>query len=230
MSLLLQRHGRSPIRPEDTVVSDWSFVNEESMLFFYWLGWMLADGCIRFIKRDGRNRGIITYLTVHNNDTNILTFFRDHIQASAIVHPKKDNCVRLDLRVPRLIAIELQNWGLCERKSHEFKMIPKLSMITNNQFLQLLCGLIEGDGSVNTKLIKSKKHLYPVPTIGLVNHISLITWVADRLTHLGYAARKICSQKGCYSYRIAGLDAHKLHAELMVCPYHLLNRKWSRIS
>jgi hypothetical protein len=230
ISNIMQRHNIQ-IRPFNINTADWSFIKSQKSFFFYWLGWMLADGCVFPRHQEGRNRGITSFLTVHKNDLHILEFFKNIIKKGQKIKIKKDHCCRLDISMPRNIFNEIVQWGLIPNKTYLFKVTPKLDNISEKQFYQLLVGVIEGDGNVSHVLMKSKKHSYPVLTAGICSSNKLVIWISEKLFRLGYKKRKIYYRKNrkiCADYRISGKDAIRLCNRLMKCKYHLLNRKWDR--
>jgi len=233
MSELLKRNGISTITAPQNK-GDWSFINVKQQLFFYWLGWMLADGCIYHKRRDNRNRGVSAILTVHRNDNHILEFFRDIIYPQQKIHVvKKNNCNRLDLSIPRHVAMELETWGLIPNKTYEFKITSNLQHLSDDQFCQFLIGFIEGDGSIGILNLKSRKTIRKVPRVRICSGSQvLIEWLRERITQFNIPPRKIYTKprsKYYAAYEIAGSDAIKLYKILITYKYKLLNRKWDRL-
>ena len=239
MSNLLKRNSRIVLKPEDISTNDWSFIESNRQLFLYWLGWMLSDGCIHHRKRDGRSRGITAYLTTIESDKFILEFFRDIINKNQKLKTQH-NVSRLDLSMPRKIAIDLEDYGLIPAKSLILKPTEKLNDLSRSEFMQLLVGYIEGDGSVGIKRLKSRKNVYNTLSIGIAcGSRDWLDWINTRLIEFGYKSRAIShkvtinkrdsSHNGCYDYRVVGSEAVMLGNELMKCKHHMLDRKWSRI-
>lgn len=245
ISNILKSEGINVLRPTDIITYDWSFIYNDKDLFMYWLGWMLSDGCI-YHKFTIRNRGIITYLCT--NDKHILEFFRDKIdKARKIVTKGKSNKMyRLDISIPRKDAEYLETFGLVPAKSLIIKSTEKLRNLARDDFMQMFCGLIEGDGDVKLQQMKSKAHTYPVLSIRL--HSGSKEWlefIADKLNDFGYSKRKILGPfkhytdfgaykekreyTSGYSYSISGADAVNLGREIINCKYHLLDRKWDKV-
>lgn len=222
------------IRPYNVNNNNWSFINEQKELFFYWLGWMLADGCVCERFSGGRKRGIISFLTVHKNDIHILNFFKDIIYKNTKIRKiKGKNCVRLDLAMQREIFNNVKTWGLIPNKTYEFKMTKRLNDISEDEFFQLFIGIVEGDGNVDCRKMKSKKYYYKVHRIRTTTSKRLISWIRQKLWEYGYDKRKINifkHTKVCTGYTICGKDAIRLSERLNKCEYHLLNRKWDRLT
>lgn len=244
MSKLLKQQGRIIKQPQDVRTSDWSFVYNKRELFLYWLGWMLSDGCIHFRSKDGRTRGVVTYLTTQYGDVKILEFFRDHIDpARAIIRYR--NATRLDLSIPRKEANHVAEYGLIPAKSLILKPTQRLIELSRREFMQLLVGYIEGDGTVRIQHIKSRQHVYDALSVGIsCGSRAWLNWINAKLVSYGYKSRTISRRtvtsnfgrsgtpktyNGCYDYRIVGSEAVKLCKELLSCQYHQLDRKWDKV-
>ena len=231
MSLLLKRNNRKVLRPQDVVQRDWSFIQTTNDLFLYWLGWVLTDGCIKYIRKENRDRGVVVDVSAHKRDKYILEFFRDIIQPTS-KFSEHNNCIKLYITIDRLSAQLLHEWGLVPRKSLILKPTPRLNNLTDQEFCQLLCGAIEGDGSIDARTLKSKRHQYRMLRIRICSASSqFIGWIRQRLYQLGFKKRKITgnnAKDSKYDYAISGKDAIRLSKLLLNCKYHLLKRKWDR--
>lgn len=239
MSNLLKSNNRIILRPEDYCVNDWSFILDNRELYLYWLGWMLSDGCIYYKFKNGRNRGIMTYLGVHINDIKILELFRSIINPNLKISLIGDNFARINISIPRKYADIVELYGLIRHKSLILKPTDTLQKLTKSEFFQMLIGYIEGDGHINVKNIKSRNNHYKILNIGITcGSKEWLEWINEKFIKFGYKSRKLQSnwrinsknQKyiSTYDYRIAGSDAVRLYKELMKCKYHLLNRKWNK--
>jgi hypothetical protein len=228
---MLKRNGCKVLRSQDKVQRNWLFIESPNDFFLYWLGWMLTDGCIKYIYKQGRNRGVVVDLSIHHKDVKILKFFRDKIQPSATFR-KEGNCLRLSLHIDRCCAEILNQWGFIPRKSTKLKPTKKLLALNDKSFLQFLCGVIEGDGCIESRIIKSKQYKYKILRIRLFSASSqFIGWIRQRIINLGFLRRKITKKDiHCYEYSIAGSDAIHLSRLLLRCRFHLLNRKWEKIN
>lgn len=228
ISKSLKRNGIT-IR-QQTITSDWTFIVNKSPLFFYWLGWMLADGCIKSIIRGGRNRGISSWLVVHKNDIHILEHFRDIIKPSSKIKIRNNNCAVLSLPIPRYIYNILLQYGLIPNKTYKFNTTDQLLQLTKEQFMQLLVGFIEGDGSIDNRLMKSKNNYYRMLRIRFTGNNKLLIWIIDTLYNYGFTKRKLLpkSNPQFSEYAIAGKDAVRLSQLLLTCKYHRLSRKWDK--
>lgn len=234
MSSILHRNSRKPIIPKTS--NDWSFIHNNRQLFLYWLGWMLSDGCISY-----RKNGVRTTLTVHKNDSYINEFFRDAINCDRMLHcPRGKNISRLDANISRADADYLASWGLVPRKSLILKPTENLTELNRPDFMQMLSGYIEGDGTVRAGWVKSGKYKYYVLHIGITcGSATWLQWINYNLIGFGYKSRTIrpkkrkakdwsCNNSNCYDYRISGSEAVSLASEILNCKYHLLGRKWDK--
>lgn len=208
--------------------ADWSFIDTNNNLFFYFLGWSISDGCIHHVFRNGRNRGVKYILTTHKKDILILNFFKKLIKNDVKLASNK-NCKQFISSIPRSYATKLSNWGLIQRKTKEFKMTNKLNSINKNQFYQFLVGFIEGDG--NTTPLKINNKLYK--RIRIHNgSIVLIKFIRQRLYKYGFGIRKIefDNRSNSMTYNITGKNADKLSKKLLNCEFKLLKRKWNNLN
>lgn len=240
VSNLLKRNGCIIYKPDDLIKRDWSFINDKSDLFFYWLGWMLSDGHVFNTFRQNRNRGVKSRITVHKNDIHILEFFRDIIQPNfKIKFVKRSECATLDLSIPRIIYNIVKQYGLIPNKTYRFKATKLLYGISQDQFLQFLVGFIEGDGCIDTPILKSKNYQYKTFRIRIVGNNYLLKWIQNMLYKHGFWKRKLSPHKNIdgkthskqfSELGIAGKDAIKLGKMLLKCQYHKLGRKWVKLS
>jgi len=228
MQALLRRSGCKLLRPQDKVARNWGFIKKTNALFLYWLGWMLTDGCIRYKHYGMRDRGIDIKLSIHRNDRYVLEFFRDIIQPTAKIYSsKRKKLDELIISIDRDNASVLGEWGFVPRKSLKLKPTNRLDALSDRQFCQLYVGIIEGDGNVDIRTIKSKGRQYHVMRIRLCSGSSqFIGWIRDRLCGLGFKRRAVTGRGRKYGYAICGNDAHKLLRLLLKCKYHLMARKW----
>ncbi len=242
MSHVLKREGKLVIRPEDTNRSNWSFLYEDRNLFLYWLGWMLSDGCVYNNRQNGRSRGWKTYLTVTKSDKHILEFFRNIINKDRELWVR-NNATRLDLSISKPNVDKLRDYGLVPAKSLILQPTDLLNELSREEFMQMLIGYIEGDGSISIKHIKRKKYVYPVLSIGISCGSKLwLEWINEKLISYNYKQRAISSKRtkkkfngelvpeyiSCYDYRVAGKEAVMLYDELIQCEHHRLSRKWDK--
>ena len=239
MSSLLKRNGRTPLIPQTP--NNWEFINLRDELFYYWLGWMLADGCISYRHDDGRNRGITTFLTVQLKDKHIVDFFQSQIGGSirnikgrgfgGLQEPKL-SAHRLDANIPREKAEIITQYGLIKNKTYDFQPTDALITLPESDFYQLLVGFTEGDGSTDFRKLKAPNgKFYGMYRIRWSGNVNLLNWVGDKLTSFGYKHRNTIishSNKGATfgEYCVAGAEGLKLITILKQQKYNLLKRKW----
>lgn len=232
MTNLLKRNNRFVIPTTERIIKNWAFLHKKDDFFYYWLGWMLSDGnIIERYNKSGFRKGIIIKVAIHKKDTHILEFFRDIIQPHAKINHGRDNTAIISLALPRENYEIIKSYGFVPNKTLKFKMTKNLEAITGDNFLQLLVGLIEGDGSIDIQKLHTKKksgkiYYYNIPRVRLTNHLNLITWVRDTLTKFGFKKRNIIYHNNCAELSISGKDAASLISSLKSCRIKLLNRKW----
>lgn len=233
MSNLLKSHGCLVLPQSAINKSDWTFVEQRNNLFFYWLGWMISDGNVSPRIKYGRKAGIESYICTHKNDLHILEFFKSKIYPTKSIHfCKTDNTCKLYLNIPRNIYEILLTYGLIPNKTYDFDVTPKLNDLNRNDFFQFYVGFIEGDGSIDNKKMRSRNHCYDMFRIRFSSgSINLTNWIINKLESFGYKRRKIyCRSENNYEYSISGKDAITLGKECLSTQYHMLNRKWDKIT
>ncbi len=125
--------------------------------------------------------------------------------------------------MPRLYFNILKTWSFIPRKTYDLTISNKLKHINTQNFLQLLVGIIEGDGCI---YVKGKRLMLLVD-----GHYNMLQWLNSRLIKLGFKKRTIIHGKSPYSHRIQinKRETLKLHELLKKCTYLLLRRKWDKI-
>ena len=216
---LLKRHNIK-VRPSERTKADWSFIYKIDNFFLYWLGWVLTDGCVSYVKYEGRNRGVKIELSVQTKDVFILEFFRDKIYPEIkIKRKKRTRCYNLAINIPRKDADYLESWGLIPRKSLTLAPTKKLYSLKNEEFWQLFMSLIEGDGYITTRR-------------GEISYCSAskkwICFIKNKLSE--YTTSNIFRNGSCYHLRLNKTESNKLfHQHLKKAEYRLLNRKWNKL-
>lgn len=129
-------------------------VDLNSEEFCYWLGFILADGCIS--KQDvGSDRFIIA---LNKKDRSHLVKLRKWLRSShPIVYKPKRSCVELNIRSQNLCDM-LRRFGITERKS--LTAIPDYRLVDNRHFWR---GMIDGDG---TMFVDGRDKLFHLGLLG----------------------------------------------------------------
>lgn len=213
------------------MTAKWSFIDEESNLFHYWLGWMISDGCIFIVSK---NSAFIN-LGLHPSDIHILEFFKQQNRCTAKIMKQKNNNMRVSRTYlsPGYVD-KLSKWGFIPNKTKNFKATNRLLNLNEQNFYQFLVGFIEGDGSVDhrklTKKIKNKHYISASTRVRMIGVKNVLSFIKNKLEKFGYKERKLSPKKNnkAYEYTISGKEADHLIGNLMLSEYHLLDRKWSK--
>ena len=214
---LLRRFGIEPRQPNPTH-ANWEFINERGDFFWYWLGWMLSDGCVCYKRAGGRSRGVITQLSVHKDDRCIVEFFKSKINPEVIIHNGK-NYSAIGISIPRECADGLADYGLVPRKSNILDATDRLRAVDNRSFHQMLVGYIEGDGHIDNRggcciTCGSEKWL-----VYLQNRVG------------GSITRHDAKRDTAYRLRISSSSTSLLYKNWIDIgiQYMMLRRKWDKI-
>lgn len=216
----------------------WDFINEKSSLFYYWLGWMISDGCIFAVSK---NSAFID-LGLHSDDVHILEFFKRKNECTArILKQNGKNMHKSRTFIPHEYINILSEWGFVPNKTENFKVTDRLMSLKEEDFYQFLVGFIEGDGSVDCrtmtkkvkfKTTKTKYYQSSVCRIRMIGVEPVLSFIKSKLIEFGFTARKMSPKKNnkAFEYTISGKDAIILFGKLLSSEYHLLERKWSKLS
>jgi len=105
----------------------------------YWLGLIAADGCVMT-----KNRNIIS-ITLHNNDSNILSVFLNDLQSNYPLHyQKRDKCCRILIESKQIVK-DLSIYNIKPQKTFNFRFPNKLNKKLYNHFIR---GYFDGDGCI----------------------------------------------------------------------------------
>ena len=212
VSAILARHGiktrslRESVRFADVTTP--TSGNE----FFYYLGLLLSDGWIY-----EREYSILAGLGMR--DDIVINFIRDSFSPQRKVY-FDGTLYRILLPITAEYRDFLASWGCVRRKSLILQPTEKLLTMVDEEFYQMLVGIIEGDGSViaSTKAIQ----LYS----GSREFCSYI------LTKIGFGQlwvdrrRNKRKKNDSYMCRWSDKQARILASSLLSCKLLKLNRKW----
>jgi len=203
---------------------DWSFIDDSGPLFYYWLGWMLADGCIR----DRGVKGISIKLAINSKDRHILKFFNDQISPHLEIKQYYNNLCERSWSLDRKYLNTLQRHGFVQNKTYLTNGLDMIMELPDHEYYQFMVGFIEGDGCVSIKKMRRKHYNYDMLTIGITSNPSVLDTINQKMISLNYKNRMTSSRIGNFAgdYRVCGSEAIRLYHELMKCKYKLLSRKW----
>lgn len=193
----------------------------------YLIGWILADGWLSIRNKKGSEMSIV----VHSKDSHILNFIKDKLSPDRPIYfSKRDQCVRITFPIYNKIIKLLNSYGVVERKSLILKPTEKLIDLSNKDFLQLLTGFIEGDGSVMVKYPKSTNGVrYRMKQVSITSTYEFLLWISQRVSSiLNVWVAEPKKKENIAEWRISGRKAEKLIKMCKATKYHLLTRKWNR--
>lgn len=169
----------------------------------YWLGFIVADGCLHKEK---------TKLSFNVKDSDILYKFRQaidsehHIKYSEYFDKRTTKKYsRYSLQVTSTkFCNYLRSIGIDENKSKNF-LFPNIPTLYYNHFIR---GMFDGDGSICIR--KSKKYFSKSYQVNLISSLECISHIKSYLCSIGINSQKISEkpQQGIY-YLVFGKDSKK---------------------
>lgn len=166
--------------------------NEE---FAYWVGFLLADGCISE-EKEGSDRLIIA---LNKKDKGHLVALRRWLRSNhPISNLPKTNAVRLSIRSQQLCDM-LREFGVTPRKS--LTAIPDHRLVDNRHFWR---GMLDGDGTI---FVDGRDELFNLGLLGTYDVCRRFWQFCYHLDHT-FGDVSICKSpwKG-YSVRTSGRKA-----------------------
>lgn len=144
--------------------------NEEKS---YWLGFLLADG---HITNDGK-----IMLTLQSSDLNHIYKFRESIASNHPIKKVNGQDAHSIVIGSSIMASDIRNKGISNRKSWEYDIIEIASYIPNNLINHFVRGYFDGDGSVGIyNQTYSKGFIYNASIVGIecmveyIKNVSLV--------------------------------------------------------
>jgi hypothetical protein len=186
---------------------------EECNTSYYWLGFILADGC--FAEHSLR-------VTLANLDVEHLTKLAKYINANIHIGPKYSN---IAVRDPYTIGIIQQKFGLVNRKTYHGANFN----ITNKEFFfSFLAGLIDGDGCFckqsNNKVNMIRIHCHS-------SYAEFYQKISNQLKEYGIESRVYFCSRGYVKFVISKQQYFlMLDKYVRDCNIPILERKWSKLN
>lgn len=223
-----ERQHRLPIRDD-------AFANAEADdEAAYWVGVMMADGCV-YAQKGGNYRGECHYLHLgfHAKDVEHLKKFlaflgSSHkiIRASTLRDPvgsrppvRVDMCeVRIGSR--RLVA-DLAKYGVVPRKS---KTAAVIGLDNNRHFWR---GVVDGDGNLRWRTDSTLPNQFPRPTLQVVGSEPLMKQFENYLRAVIGTNAKAHVTNGCWGYNLNSNQAVRAISHLYMDCESALDRKLS---
>lgn len=190
---------------------------------WYWLGFLWADGC----NTDGALQ-----LALAARDRNHLAVYGEFIEFSGkikvLVSKNKNHQDRHTISVYNSAFCEaLESFGLKKRKTYDPPELP--DHLSGEQLDALICGFIDGDGSIST----SGKTSARIQIHCHSSWLQMLKFFAFRIEALGGAksfvsAKTVGTGKAALAVtRFSICQALKARAEELCLP--VMERKWSKI-
>lgn len=136
----------------------------------YFIGLLISDGNV-FIDSDKKaNRQASISITLDNNDKYILEDFKKIIKTNTKISSDGRGCCQIAVRSNKMYE-DLSKYGIIPNKSFK-TYLPKLN---SEMMPHLIRGILDGDGCINSHLIKSGRFLHSISFCGskqLMNDIS----------------------------------------------------------
>lgn len=199
--------------------SDLSILMEDNVIVYYWLGFILSDGCIS----EGSRLTVQLAITDTQHLEKLAIFLKTKTRFVKTPGPRKDQTqIRCGDKywIPQIA----KKFDIRRNKTYN---PPDFLPDNLSLFLSMLIGFIDGDGGIYARHIGN-----PVCTIKI--HTNWIPWLAkvrNRLIDLGFQIPPITISTDKYAIfrigRIAVLTYLKIFAIENKLP--VLNRKWDLI-
>lgn len=183
-----QKEAQRQYELDDTVFEE---INEESA---YWLGFLMADGCVSQKKNDS----YVISLHVATKDKEHLEKFRDFLNSNHPIHDrttyggysKGSEFSTITLHSDKL-AKDLKSYGVVERKSMSAEVNDRLK--DNRHFWR---GVVDGDGYL-------KEHDVTV-SVDLVGSKNLLKQFKEFVTSFCSTKSSVLEHKSIYRYMVCG--------------------------
>lgn len=107
----------------------------------YWLGFIMADGCISYTRQ--------LLLRIKNIDKELLVKAQKSFETNTPIKPERDNMVNLTLNSKKL-CIDLAKYGIVPNKT----FVAQLPNLREDLVRHFIRGVFDGDGSVAMNLNK----------------------------------------------------------------------------
>jgi len=204
----------------DLILANLEPLTTETYEALYWLGFLLADGHF-----SAQNR---LQLTLAIKDEAHLEKFASFINFTG-TKQKDTKKVSIAIMDQWWVGLLKKKYDLDHQKTYRPPSLDKFSHLSDDQWLSLVIGFIDGDGSIITR-----KHTKTC-NLTIKNHASWLPFLNLISTRLEYTSgiplkrAKINS----YGYALLGFSNHPLNKHLKNAAQRLnlpvLERKWSRI-
>lgn len=189
----------------------------ESIESFYWLGFILTDGCLYNDKDLTRLR-----ITIHKKDKIILENLIKFL-GNGKIHKHKDNYVTISYYIG---AKEFKTkYNFKTKKTYNPLDFETFKSYDKHHLLAMFCGIIDGDGSITFKHNKS------VVFLRITAHKNWTLFYTEFLKALNINFTITPMKDTAISISIQNKDKlFKLYDEIQTLKLPLLTRKWNRFN
>lgn len=155
----------------------------------YWLGFMVADGCI--MTSSGAH---LTRICLAGIDKPHIEKYQRFIGSNHPLYVNKTGAIYISTSSKQMYD-DLVRWGLMERKT--YSDISFISLIPNEYKGYFICGLFDGDGSfiIRNKKVKDKKYgreyNYNQCTVSILSNEQTLVDICEYLQSQGMKYPKI---------------------------------------
>ena len=146
------------------------FENIDDEYKAYFIGLLISDGNVFIDGNKKANRQASISITLDNNDKYILEDFKKIIKTNTKISSDGRGCCQIAVRSNKMYE-DLSKYGIIPNKSFK-TYLPKLN---SEMMPHLIRGILDGDGCINSHLIKSGRFLHSISFCGskqLMNDIS----------------------------------------------------------
>lgn len=186
------------------------FDNVENIFVQYFLGFLMADGCVSKSSIKKQEPNVIS-LGLKKQDQNHIYKFRTFLGSShniANISYKIQNKIYYQSHIKIFstkICQKLKEYGICERKS----LIAKTTnnILKNSRYYFL--GILDGDGSISF-CNKSKNKKEKSPVISLVGSFDILNEFLEYCKKIITTKANINKSKKIYQLRFSHKQAYKL--------------------
>lgn len=133
----------------------------DSLETYYWIGFILADGCIL------NNGQLVVQLSIKDKEhlEKLARYLKTEIRkvkqkTEYLNHPewnRPDHAYRIAVSDPKITSLIKSRFDIKQKKTYNPPDLNRLTL-THEQKLAILVGFIDGDGSINCKNIKIENH------------------------------------------------------------------------
>ena len=131
----------------------------------YFLGFLMADGCIYSRKTTKNKCQKWVRLSIHKKDIEVLEKFKEELKSNLPILIGKDDMASITI-VSDIMADHLSKYGIVERKTWSSSIVTDL--IPDEYLFSLLTGHFDGDGSIMVE--KEKTHIPSAYSISIVGN------------------------------------------------------------